>query len=191
MDNEKILLSTLNYTISVDNYDEAFVEVLKKYTYPLHTVYTIVVALVAGYNGWMIYKNPTNNIHWLIIAISLAFIFTLWYNPIKRRKSLRQALSQLDDDSYVAEIYSDSIKITTVVEPDEETGETQEISPKIIFYETDEPHVIETENLFVIYIKKQMFYVIPKSFLSGEQKKLLRTELSDKAKKFYSTDKTN
>lgn len=185
MENEKKKLSDLAYTITVDNYDKAFGEVQKRFEFPRNIVFTVLVALVAAYNLYMAIKVPTNNnTQVMIVGVSIAFLLILWITPLKRRKTLKEALSTIEDDSYTAEVFEDSIKITTVVKPDEE-GNIPEIAPKIIFYETDEPYVMEIPDEFVIYIKKQMFYVIPKKYLSDEQTELLRKELSEKSKKFY------
>lgn len=186
MDNERKLLMTLNYTISVDEFDKAFLEIQKKYTYPLHAVYTFFTAAIAAYNAYLFVKNPNNNICWVIIAVALGFIFTLWYNPVKRRRSLREALSQIEDDNYVNEIYDDGMTIATVQKVNPETGETEEaIAPKKIFYETGNVVAIEKNDIFIVYIKKQMFYVIPKSALDEEQIKTLREQFGEKMKKFY------
>ncbi len=185
--NESLKLSDLSYTITVDNYDKAFFEVQKRFEFPRNIVFTILVLLVAIYNVFVaIERYPDNNNQIMVVAVSVIFIAILWFTPMKRRKTLREALSTIDDDSYETEIYEDKIKISVVPKVNEETGETaEEIAPKILFYEADLPYIMEIPDEFIIYIKKQMFYVIPKKYLSDEQTELLRNQFREKAKKFY------
>ncbi len=184
--NESLKLSDLSYTITVDNYDKAFFEVQKRFEFPRNIVFTILVLLVAIYNVFVaIERYPDNNNQIMVVAVSVIFIAILWFTPMKRRKTLREALSTIDDDSYETEIYEDKIKISVVPKVNEETGETEEIAPKILFYEADLPYIMEIPDAFIIYIKKQMFYVIPKKYLSDEQTELLRNQFREKAKKFY------
>ena len=183
---ESIKLTDLNYTITVDDYDKAFHEVQKKFEFGRNTIFTVLVGIIGILNLiTAISKYPDNNNNVMIVTICLAFIAILWVMPFKRRKTLREALSTIEDDSYETEIYDDKIKISVVPKINPETNEPFEVSPKIIFYETDLPYVIEIPDEFIIYIKKQMFYVIPKRFLSEEQIETLRKEFSEKAKKFY------
>ena len=183
---ESIKLTELRYTITVDDYDKAFHEVQKKFEFGRNTIFTVLVGIVGILNLiTAISKYPDNNNNVMLVAICLAFIAILWVMPFKRRKTLREALSTIEDDSYETEVYDDKIKICVVPKINPETNEPFEVSPKIIFYETDLPYVIEIPDEFVIYIKKQMFYVIPKRFLSEEQIETVRKEFSEKAKKFY------
>ena len=183
---ESIELTELNYTITVDDYDKAFHEVQKKFEFGRNIIFTVLVGIIGILNLiTAISKYPDNNNNVMLVAICLAFIVILWVMPAKRRKTLREALSTIEDDSYETEIYDDKIKISVVPKINPETNEPFEVSPKIIFYETDLPYVIEIPDEFIIYIKKQMFYVIPKRFLSEEQIETLRKEFSEKAKKFY------
>ena len=183
---ESIKLTDLNYTITVDDYDKAFHEVQKKFEFGRNTIFTVLVGIIGILNLiTAISKYPDNNNNVMLVAICLAFIAILWVMPFKRRKTLREALSTIEDDSYETEVYDDKIKICVVPKINPETNEPFEVSPKIIFYETDLPYVIEIPDEFVIYIKKQMFYVIPKRFLSEEQIETVRKEFSEKAKKFY------
>ena len=183
---ESIKLTELNYTITVDDYDKAFHEVQKKFEFGRNTIFTVLVGIIGILNLiTAIQKYPDNNNNVMLVAICLVFILILWIMPAKRRKTLREALSTIEDDSYETEVYDDKIKISVVPKINPETNEPFEVAPKVIFYETDLPYVIEIPDEFVIYIKKQMFYVIPKRFLSEEQIELLRKEFSEKAKKFY------
>lgn len=183
---ESIKLTDLNYTITVDDYDKAFHEVQKKFEFGRNTIFTVLVGIIGILNLiTAIQKYPDNNNNVMIVAICIAFIAILWVMPFKRRKTLREALSTIEDDNYETEIYDDKIKISVVPKINPETNEPFEVSPKIIFYETDLPYVIEIPDEFIIYIKKQMFYVIPKRFISEEQIETLRKEFSEKAKKFY------
>ncbi len=183
---ESIKLTDLNYTITVDDYDKAFHEVQKKFEFGRNTIFTVLVGIIGILNLiTAIQKYPDNNNNVMLVAICLVFILILWIMPAKRRKTLREALSTIEDDSYETEVYDDKIKISVVPKINPETNEPFEVAPKVIFYETDLPYVIEIPDEFVIYIKKQMFYVIPKRFLSEEQIELLRKEFSEKAKKFY------
>lgn len=183
---ESIKLTELRYTITVDDYDKAFHEVQKKFEFGRNTIFTVLVGIVGILNLiTAIQKYPDNNNNVMLVAICIAFIAILWVMPFKRRKTLREALSTIEDDSYETEVYDDKIKICVVPKINPETNEPFEVSPKIIFYETDLPYVIEIPDEFIIYIKKQMFYVIPKRFLSEEQIETVRKEFSEKAKKFY------
>lgn len=49
----------------------------------------------------------------------------------------------------------------------------EEVPPKEIFFDRDKPNIISAEGMYIIYLKKRMFYVIPKRALSESDSTIL------------------
>lgn len=179
-------LADLHYTITVDEYDRGFRCFQKRYVYPKNWVLTAVFGILFLLYVQQAALDPTYTFAWVLMAVCLIFIGVLWINPIKIRKTLIKSIENIKDDRYTTYLYPDGAVICTEA-VQEEGEEPLEIPPRKLSYALDAPEVLEREDMFLIYLKKQMFYVIPKHCLKVEelQEELLRREFTEKLGKRF------
>lgn len=195
-DDEEIeLKETLKYSIKFEEYEQGFKSFQQKYVYPKNIVFSIIFFIVILLYAQQIFIDVKNGMSWILMGVCIAFVAILWYNPYKIRRNLMKSISEITEDEYKMEIYSDRVIIYTITErPLEiehevdandinaelivnENGElieksddfNNEIEPKTINFEYDLPEILEKKDMFIIYLKKQMFYIIPKRNLFPEQ----------------------
>ncbi len=178
---EKQPLETLVYTISLGEYERGFILFQKKYVFPKNYIMTAAFAIVAALYVFQIVENPAYSTAWVMLLVCLFFISLIWYNVFKIRKSLINSIKDIKEDTYEAKVYNDGLEISVKTEKDEISGEETlpEIPAKEISFALDKPDAIENAEMFVIYIKKQMFYAIPKRCLSPAQEEVLRNVLKE------------
>ena len=178
---EKQPLETLTYTISLEEYEKGFVLFQKRYVFPKNYIMTAAFAIVAALYILQIVENPAYSTAWVMLFVCLFFIALIWYNVFKIRKSLINSIKNIKEDTYVTNVYGDGLVISEKIPEEEISPENPpaEIPPKEISFSSDRPDVIENAEMFIIYIKKQMFYAIPKRCLSQQQEEVLRNALKE------------
>ena len=96
-----------------------------------------------------------------------------------------KSICHIKEDRYTTKISNVDIEINTEIGEIDETNEDVEIPPKIISYEFDAPEIIELSDMFVVYLRKQMFYVIPKREMNAEQEGIISNIFKEKLGKKY------
>ena len=182
---ENKVVAVLNYTIAVNEYEAAFREFQKKYVYPKNYIMTAGFAIILVVYIWQLFKDPSYQIAWFLSIVSLFSIVFMWYNPHKIRKNLIKSIGHIKDDRYTTEISEAGIKISVEIAETDETNEDVEIEPTFISYELDNPEIIENNEMFIVYLKKRMFYVIPKRDIDDGKSRILSDVFIEKLGKRY------
>lgn len=180
-------LAELHYSISVEEYNAGFFRFQKKYVYPKLIIMTVLFAVLGALYGQQVFLDPGYTLGWIVLAICVALVGFMWYNPAKIRRNLAKAIAHIKDDTYTTFLYPDGLVVCTDAAGElDEDGSLIEIEPRKLLYLVESPEVQEWEDMFLIMLKKQMFYVIPKHFLKEEQIQALRTEFHDKLDRRFS-----
>lgn len=182
---EKNLLQTINYTINIQEYEKAFIAFQKKFVFPKNTIMTAAFIIIIILYVNQLYQDPTYKMAWILIGVCAAFIALIWYNAFKIRKTLIKSIKDIKDDKYTTNIYDDSIVVQTELAQNELTDGSIDIEPKTILFIDDNPEVAENDEMFIIYLKKQMFYVIPKHQLMADQIESLSKIFEEKLDKRF------
>lgn len=194
---------TRKYHIPLDMFMEAFKAFQKKYVYPQNTALSACLLAIAGVYAHAVIKDNTKTFFYLIIVFCIAFVMSVWYRTLKMRRSLRDALKEIENDTYEMKLYSDKLTIRTedapppaedTAEPEEapeesvqeQSGEgfqqifpekpaepVQSIPPTEIFFE-DRVKFHEFADFFMIYLVKRNFYLLPKKDFSEDEITQLR-----------------
>lgn len=214
-----------SYHIPMELFKKAFIAFQKKYVYPRNWLLTAVVAAVAIVYLDSVTQNPSNYMAYVLLAVCLAMIAILWFNPKKVRKNLFASLSELENDTYHVRFYEDGMTIateeiplpaaesetSTAVETNEksaaeldtqteaapeennadtngfqpvfdgenaENAQPESIEPTVISFHKN-VKVLEYQEFFMVYLVKQMFYVIPKSEFTDDELIRLRCLFTD------------
>ncbi|MGN0666226.1 MAG: YcxB family protein [Huintestinicola sp.] len=133
-------------------------------------------------------ENSDVSTSYFLCAVCVVLGIYILMRPRSTRKRLEKGITELKGTVYNAEIFTDKIKITTVYDPyienqseeeeKPETSGTEEISDEtgsendeeenvipatIVHLDNSAVELVDTEELYVLYVKKVNFFVIPKS----------------------------
>ncbi len=190
---------SVTYDIKNTEEEEAFIEFQKKFLLKSNILKTVAFGILAVLFIYQVVKAPDNFASWLCLVVCLAVIFIVWYNPIKIRKTLMQSLKPLEDDRYIFKLYENKFSIETVISQEEidqaiKDGETPpHIPPRVVSFGDIGLSVYEKDNLFIIFLKKDSIYVLPKRCLTEDEIKQLSYVFDQKLGDDFETEviKTN
>ena len=168
------------YSIPYELFGEAFTVFQKKFVFPRNRVMSVMLLIFAAGNVLNIMYGNGETIGYVLVLVCIALAFINWYNPRKLKRNLMESVKGIENDVYTLTIYPERIVIGTVLEPEKEKEpeEYEEVFGEIPMkediadteiYLNKNVKVIERKNFFMIYIKKSMFYVVPKETLTQEE----------------------
>lgn len=192
----KPLLSR-SYHIPLSMFDDAFRRFQKKYVYPQNILISVIFLAIAGVYVHAAVKDNTQTLAYLLIVVCLALVMVRWYRTFKLRRSVHEALKDVEQDTYELNVWEDGMVIRTKdapqpespaePEPAEEPA-VQEEKPGNGFQQLfpEEPaqrdpvpptelpfgtgmKLLEFPEYFMAYVVKQNFYVIPKKDFSDDE----------------------
>ncbi len=197
------LLLKIKYSMTLDEIGEGFSLFQKKYQFKRNIIYTVVylIALVLGVD--FVIRDNANFYGYLLIGIAAGMTFLTWYKPVMIKRKLLATLSSLSEETYISEIYSDRIVITTVIQQDEsadseEAGEdksavseqagnseekqsepTEDVTE--LFFGSDYIDALENDKMFLLFVNRRLIYLYPKRCLTDEEQERIRGILTEKA----------
>ena len=168
------------YSIPYELFGEAFTVFQKKFVFPRNRIMSVLLLILAAGNVLNIMYGKGETIGYVLVLVCIALAFINWYNPRKLKRNLMESVKGIENDVYTLTIYPERIVIGTVLEPEKEKEpeEYEEVFGEIPvkediadteIYLNKIVKVIERKNFFMIYIKKSMFYVVPKEPLTQEE----------------------
>lgn len=178
MEDEALLKK--RYSIPYELFGEAFTVFQKKFVFPKNWIMTGLLLLLAVGNILNIIFGKGDTIGYVLVFVCIALAFINWYNPRKLKRSLMESVKGIENDVYTLTIFPERIVIGTVLEPEneKEPEEYEEVFGEIPvkediadteIYLNNNVKVIERKKFFMIYIKRSMFYVVPKETLTKEE----------------------
>lgn len=192
-----------SYHIPLAMFDDAFANFQKKYVFPQNILLTVVLAAIAGVYVHAIIKDNTQTAAYLLMVVCIALILVRWYKTFRLRRSVHDALKEVENDTYTLSVYEDGIVIRTedapadreisaeeapaeeasaLEKPDgngfaqlfpEEPASAKEPVPPTEITFGTGVKIHEFSDYFMVYIVKQNFYVIPKKDFSDSEIKQL------------------
>lgn len=177
------------YSISFDMFRKAYSVFQKKYVYPKSYLFMALFLVIAVIYIFAAVKDTSNTFTYVLIFLCLAMAFREWYNPRKIRRTLVDTVREMGDVTYMLKVKEESIEIETVMTqtiidaPDsdvlteEETddySEIDELPEKSVIPINSDLTVQECDEFFLLYIKKQMFYIVPKLGFDDSELEIMR-----------------
>ena len=205
-DNEEstLVIEKKRYSISYDMFENAYTVFQKKYVYPrAYIMCGILTALaIANVINTAVGGAKGNLLSYILIAACIALAAINIYNPKKVKRNLMESIKGIENDVYTLEVYPDKLTIGTVLDPveqrDNEPEEYEEVfgdvtpSPEEIqksdVYINSTLRVTERSDYFMVYIKKSMFYVIPKSALTDEEIRTFASYFNDRIGNYFACE---
>ncbi len=199
-ENVEKIIESKRYSITFEMFENAYTLFQKKYVYPRSIVMIILLILLAIGNAVNIIVGRSSGIlSYILIMACLALAAINWYNPRKIKKNLMQSIRGIENDVYTLDILPDKLIIGTVIDPVDENDEsepeeyeevfgevakTEEISSSDV-YINNTLRVTERKEYFMVYIKKSMFYVIPKSVFTEDEIRKFAMYFAERIDKYF------
>lgn len=196
------------YSIPFELFAKAFTLFQHKFVYPRCWCITVLLGAVIAVYVSAALKDPTNTMTYLLIFACLAVIFIQWFNPRKIRRQLLAAIRELGDETYRLTVEQEQLTIATILpepeaeEPEEEAREAAGGDGFHDIFPEEPPRledtvipfgkhvkILETQELFLVYQVRSMFYVIPKDAFSPEENRQLSALFAEKLGRQFYPDK--
>ena len=194
---EKIIESK-RYSIPYEMFGEAYDVFQKKYVYPRNYIMIALLIILAIGNIINIVLGRSGTLSYVLVAACFALAAVNWYNPKKVKKNLMTSIKGIENDVYTIDVLPDKLIIGTVLDPienrDSEPEEYEEVFGEITKKEDIEAsevyinntlRVTERKDFFMVYIKKSMFYVIPKSVFTEDEIKKFAMYFAERIDKYF------
>lgn len=173
----------------------------KRHVYGSLALQLFLAAMAAASQILAIVSDKSGDIAMNVMILTMCVLIGIWLfmRPINTRKNLAKAIENLKGTVYEAEICTDKIKISTIYDaPVENAGQTEEteqeapennvpaeedeeegegIPATVIHLDNIGVEITETDDLYVVYVKKINIFVIPKKGISQEDKENIREKL--------------
>ncbi len=188
---------TRSYHIPLAMFDDAFRAFQKKYVFPQNILLTAVLLAIAGVYVHAAVKDNTQTLAYLLVVACIAVILVRWYRTFKLRRSVHEALKDVEQDTYELSVYDEGLVIRTKdapkpveeapaeAEPEapdtaektengfqqlfpEEPADSEPVPPTELPFGTG-LKIMEFPEYFMAYVVKQNFYVIPKKDFSDDE----------------------
>ena len=184
--NEKEVLA-FEYNVTNEEEGQAFLLFQKRYVYKKNWIKTAAFAAAAILFAISSYRSPEQPLNYILGTICVAAIAIIWYNTKKIRTSLMDALKMIEDDRYIFTLFDKGFKIETIqTEELDENGEPlPPIPPREVNFADITLHVFDTPDKFVLVLKKDTIYVLPKRCMNAEQIDILKKAFSEKLGQDY------
>ncbi|MGN0622113.1 MAG: YcxB family protein [Porcipelethomonas sp.] len=196
---EEILLEK-RYQIPYETFGNAFRAFQKKFVYPRNNIMALILIVFAAVNVVNISMGNGTTLGYVLVCVCLALAAVNWYNPRKLRRNLMESIKGIEGDVYSLKIYPDKLKIGTVLEPVEDEkkeafeeafegiGEPQEQIAESEIFLTKDVKIVEKEEFFLVYIKRAMFYVVPKENFTEEEITVMQLHFQKQLEKNFISD---
>ena len=169
------------YSLTADTVREGYKAFQKKYILKKNYIFTALFLVLAADFIHAAFKNPSNYLCYLLIALCLAFAFREWYNPKKARRTIVDTMSN-SGAVYrisVADSYADIATVSApvpveAVAADGETVEEPLPEPTRIPFDS-EYSIEEHDSCFCLYYGRSVFYIVPKDGMSPEETEIMRS----------------
>lgn len=193
------LLAKGEYESNTETIMKGFKLFQKKYVYKSIALQLMLVVLaVASQLLNIFYAAEGDDVsfsYMLVIMCAVLAVYIL-IRPKNSSRKLEESIKELSGTVYQAEIYTNKIIITTLYDAyksddEEENNVEDEENPEdasaedngppatIIHLDNGGVEIVESDDIFVVYIKKLNMYVIPKSAFKPYELEEIKNRLSN------------
>lgn len=182
-ESQERIFDTKRYSVPYEMFVEAYTVFQKKYVYPRNYIMCGLLLVLAIGNIINIALGNSQTLGIVLVFACLALVAVNLYNPKKIKRNLLESIKGIENDVYTLDILPDKMVVGTVLEPIDENEEKQPEEYEEVFGEVEAQEeikeseiyldnrlrVTERSEFFIIYIKKSMFYIIPKNIFTDEE----------------------
>ena len=167
----------------------------KKYVYKSVAVQMtlVVLAIITQLVNIVMGADRDVSFSWMLVVFCVILGGYLLMRPKNVYRKLDSSLGELEGAVYKAEIYTDSLKISTIhdtyiseeaekeaEEESEAEGEEDDTPPAtIIHLDNSSVEITDCSDMYIVYVKKINVFVIPKSAFKPEENTEIKNRLSN------------
>ena len=174
------------YSIPYQMFNEAYDAFQKKYRMGnyLYTVWFTVLGISFVFAA---IKDPSRILTYFLMLTCFAFAAIRWYTPKRIKRSYMEVLKETENDRYKFELYDDHISISIIEDgenesAEEENAEKEKLEPTKLYF-AEGLNMLEKGGFFIVYQRKELFYVIPKKGFAEEELEIFREKINDSVSK--------
>lgn len=156
-------------------------------------IFKLLLVILALASSVMMLITSDGSSSMPVIMILLCIFIGIYFvsQPVINQKNLKKGLDNIDGSEYEVEITDQTVKISTVIPPEdtseeekteentgEEAAENEDIPATIIHLDSSIVDFIDYEGMFIICVKKSYVFIIPKSAFTEEEVQTVKEKLS-------------
>lgn len=179
------LLARVEYDIKLKEEEISFKRYQKIYTTKKKIFQSSLFLIIGIFCLVRVLLQPELTILWGIMGIAIVLAAFVWVNAIVVRKNLLKALKNIEGDRYQFDLYNEYFSIKTIqlannsVTPEggntENKIEVSDIEPRIVKFDEAEFKFVEEEEVFIIFLKNETYYTIPKRCMDIQTQETIRS----------------
>ena len=161
----------------------------KKYVYKSVAVQMtlVVLAIITQLVNIVMGADRDVSFSWMLVVFCVILGGYLLMRPKNVYRKLDSSLGELEGAVYKVEIYTDSLKISTIHDTyiseeaeKEAEGEEDDTPPAtIIHLDNSSVEITDCSDMYIVYVKKINVFVIPKSAFTPEENTEIKNRLSN------------
>lgn len=167
----------------------------KKYVYKSVAVQMtlVVLAIITQLVNIVMGADRDVSFSWMLVVFCVILGGYLLMRPKNVYRKLDSSLGELEGAVYKAEVYTDSLKISTIhdtyiseeaekeaEEESEAEGEEDDTPPAtIIHLDNSSVEITDCSDMYIVYVKKMNVFVISKSAFTPEENTEIKNRLSN------------
>ena len=167
----------------------------KKYVYKSVAVQMtlVVLAIITQLVNIVMGADRDVSFSWMLVVFCVILGGYLLMRPKNVYRKLDSSLGELEGAVYKAEVYTDSLKISTIhdtyiseeaekkaEEESEAEGEEDDTPPAtIIHLDNSSVEITDCSDMYIVYVKKINVFVIPNSAFTPEENTEIKNRLSN------------
>lgn len=193
------LLAKGEYESNTETIMKGFKLFQKKYVYKSIALQLALVVLAAAsqlLNIFCAAEGDDVSFSYMLVIMCAVLAVYILIRPKNSSRKLEESIKELSGTVYQAEIYTNKIKITTLYDayksddteenndeneenPEEASAEDNGPPATIIHLDNGGVEIVESDDIFIVYIKKLNMYVIPKSAFKPYELEEIKNRLSN------------
>ena len=193
----EVLLAEGEYESSTENILKGFKIFQKKYVYKnvILQMAIIILGLISQIFAIMSSEKGSDvSFSYFVIIMCILLGIYIVSRPHNTYKKLEKSLGEIEGTVYKSEIYTNKIIVSTIYdtyinkEQDEaseeqkdeaEQSEEEKLPPAtVIHLDNGAVDIVESSDMYVVYVKRVNVFVIPKSAFSDDENTLIKEKLS-------------
>ena len=153
----------------------------------------VVLAIITQLVNIVMGADRDVSFSWMLVVFCVILGGYLLMRPKNVYRKLDSSLGELEGAVYKAEVYTDSLKISTIhdtyiseeaekeaEEESEAEGEEDDTPPAtIIHLDNSSVEITDCSDMYIVYVKKINVFVIPKSAFTPEENTEIKNRLSN------------
>lgn len=179
----------------------------KKFIFPKNYIMTAAFAIVIIYDIICFFRNTADAMYIVVAFLCLVFAVTPWTQAFKSRLKLMEAVKDNNHDTYRLQVFDNYLTVEMLDYTEENEVKSEDSTVKTKDGEFDSEFfappkeennnivrldfgnnlkIVENSEMFLIYLVRSVFYIIPKDKISEEDAIVMQKHFQNRLGKNFS-----